>query len=226
MSKLNRRTVMIVEDHALYRMGLRELLEADYEVVAEAVEGHEAVNSAMKWQPDVVTMDISMPGMDGLAATRLMKSRLPNTAVVMISSRSDQVSVVDSIEAGATSYVLKDDPPDELLSAIRAAAEGAVYLPPSVTGPLLNHLAGTMNGERQPASTQTKLSARETEVLRLIGVGHSNREIAGLLSVSVRTVGSHVASMYRKLGMVNRSQVIRYAITKGLVNVHPQEPRR
>ena len=209
-----RPTVLIVDDHPVWRRGLRDVLERHFEVVAEAGEGGEGVDQALARQPDVVIMDIYMPGMDGIAATKEIKQALPDTGVVIMSEDSDDEQVHSSIQAGVNSYLLKDAAPPVIIEAVARAAEGAAYLPPEIAKRVLQSIRS--NG----ASTVSglDLSARETSVLRLVTQGYQHKEIARELGISPRTVSNHVASIYNKLGINDRAQAIIYAIKKGIVS--------
>jgi DNA-binding NarL/FixJ family response regulator len=211
---------LIADDQVVWRRGLREVLEPRFEVVSEASEGNEAVTKALASRPDVVVMDISMPGMDGIAAAREIKRCLPDVGIVMISASDDDREIYESIQAGVNGYVVKDDKPDAMLQAIENASEGKAYLPPLIAKRVLEGVAGVMNGERGSVNRgQMPLSSREVSVLRLVAEGKRHKEIARELCISERTVGNHVGSIYNKLGIDNRSQAIIYAIKKGIIRM-------
>ena len=212
--------VLIADDHIVWRRGLRDILEPDFEVVSEAGEGREAVDKAVSSRPDVVIMDISMPGMDGIAAARQIKECLPNTGVVMISATDEDRDIYDCIQAGVNGYVVKDDTAEAMLEAVQTAARGGAYLPPVIAKRVLDAVAGSMNGRKDSlANGNTPLSSRETSVLRLISEGHRHKDIAKELCISERTVGNHVASIYNKLGIFDRAQAVIYAIKNGIIRV-------
>jgi DNA-binding NarL/FixJ family response regulator len=214
-------TVLIADDHAVYRMGLRDLLEPEFKVVSEATEGSEAVDKAVKAKPDVVVMDINMPGMDGIEAAKQIKENLPDTGVVVITAYDDDRRIFEAIQAGVAGYILKDDAPQTMVDAINNAAEGKAYLPPMIIKRVLEGVAGALGvrGEGSAEKTITPLSSRELTVLRLMAEGKRNREIAVDLCISERTVGNHITNIYNKLGIYDRSQAVVYAIKKGIVRV-------
>lgn len=212
--------VMIADDHTVWRRGLRDVLEPTFEVVCEASEGHEAVQKALACKPDVVVMDISMPGMDGISAARQIKESLPGTGVVIISAADQDREIYESIQAGVSSYILKDDSPESMLEAVEKAAEGKAYLPPMIAKRVLQGVAESMNGRNDSLGrSSTPLSSREISVLRLMAEGRRHREIAGELCISERTVGNHINNIYNKLGIYDKAQAIVYAIKKGIVRV-------
>jgi DNA-binding NarL/FixJ family response regulator len=213
-------TVLIADDHEVFRRGLRDLLTKNFDVVAEAREGGEAVDKALSHKPDVVIMDISMPGMNGIEAAREIKAKLPKTGVVVISATDEDEHVFEAIEAGVSGYIVKDDTPQSMIEAIQRAVEGKAYLPPLIAKRVMDRVAGAMSGRRDLSSNgATPLSAREIGVLRLMAQGKRNREIANELCISERTVGNHITSIYNKLCIYDRAQAIVYAIKKGIIRV-------
>jgi len=211
--------VVVADDHIVWRQGLRSILEPTFEVVGEAGEGHEAVDQALAARPDVVIMDISMPGMDGIAACRRIREQLPDTGVVIISATDEDSHVYQAIEAGVSAYVVKDGHPAEMIEAVRCAADGEAYLPPLIAKRILHGVAARMNDPDAARKGGTPLSSRELSVLRLLAEGRRHKEIARELCISIRTVGNHVASIYNKLGIDDRSQAIVHAIKLGLVRI-------
>ncbi|SRR5581483_4815635 len=212
--------VLIADDHELFRRGLREVLTKDFEVVGEAREGGEAVDKALSQKPDVVVIDISMPGMNGIEAAREIKAKLPKTGVVIISATDDEQNIFDAIEAGVSGYIVKDDSSQSMVEAIQHAAEGKAYLPPLIAKRVMDRVAGSMNGKKElHGNGSTPLSSRELAVLRLMALGKRNREIANELCISERTVGNHITSIYNKLCIYDRAQAIVYAIKKGIIRV-------
>ena len=217
---MSKHTVLIADDHAVYRMGLRDLLEPEFKVVSEATEGQEAVEKAQKHQPDVVVMDINMPGTDGITAAKQIKDSCPNTGVVVITAYDDDRRIFEAIQAGVAGYVLKDDDPQTMIQAIDNAAQGKAFLPPLIVKRVLEGVAGAMGNRSDSAEKSvTPLSNRELTVLRLMAEGKRNREVAKDLSISERTVGNHITNIYNKLGIYDRSQAVVYAIKKGIVRV-------
>ena len=206
--------VLLVDDHAVVRAGLRLFLadQADLEVVGEAGDGASAVARAQELVPDVVLMDLRMPRLDGIAATRQIRAALPQTAVVVLTTYTDSANVGQAIAAGAIGYVPKDVPPPELATTIREAAHGVLHLAPVVQRTLLRAIAAPRRAEPDPE----ELTEREREVLVLLAEGRSNKEIARHLHVSERTVKGHVGHVLGKLGMVSRTQAAIYAIARGV----------
>lgn len=204
--------ILLADDHETVREGLRMILNAqpDMQVVATAGDGRDAVAEAERTAPDVVIMDISMPGLNGLAATLQLTERVPATKVLTLTRHADNSYMQQLLRAGAAGYVLKQSRPAELLRAIRSVATGGRYLDPSMTGPVARAPA-TIPGPEPTAP----LSPRETEVLRLIAWGHTNKEIAARLGLSVKTVEAHKANGMRKLGMRGRIDIVRYALLQG-----------
>jgi DNA-binding NarL/FixJ family response regulator len=213
--------VLIVDDQALVRAGFRMILEAeeDMEVVGEAANGQEAVSEARRLRPDVVLMDVRMPDVDGIEATRRLLDRDGlDTKVVMLTTFDMDEYVYDALRSGASGFLLKDVPPEQLVSGIRAVASGDALLAPSVTRRVIEEFV-----RRPPASVQTlppklaELTARELEVLKQIACGRSNAEIAAELFVSETTVKTHVAHVLSKLGLRDRVQAVVLAYESGLV---------
>lgn len=213
MSKLR---ILIVDDHGIVRAGVRSLLEGqtDMEVVGEASGGEEAVDKARQLQPQMVLMDIAMPGMNGIEATRQIVKDLPDTRVLILSMHDDEEFFFSVLRAGASGYIIKESEPQELLYAIRTVASGQVFLSPVVAKPVLEAFinAGTKDEQYSTLTTQEKV------VLRLVAAGQTNREIAEERFLSIRTVEKHRQSMMRKLGLSKREELTRYAIRKGLID--------
>jgi two-component system, NarL family, response regulator DegU len=215
-----RKKVLIVDDHPIYRQGLCTLLGNFFEVVSEACEGGEAVEKALAHKPDVVLMDISMPGMDGIEAARQIREQLPNTSVVMLSATDDEQHIFDAIQAGVSGYVIKGEGSQSVIEAVQNAAEGMAYLPPSIAKQVLQGVASTLSrGVDSLPRGSTPLSAREISVLRLMALGKRNKDIAAELFISERTVGNHITSIYKKLHIYDRAQAIVYAVKKGIIRV-------
>lgn len=200
-------------------MGLKMLIGAapDLEVVGEAADGEEAVALAQRLEPDVVLMDISMPRMDGIKATKAIKRAVPQARVLMLTMHEDDEYLFRTIQAGGSGYVLKKAADDEVLDAIRHVAGGGAFLRPAVTTRLVqDYLERVGTGEE--SDSYNKLTEREREILGLIANGHTNAQIAQLLVISVRTVESHRANIMEKLGLQNRAELVKYALRKGLLD--------
>jgi len=202
--------VLLAEDHETVREGLRLLINAqpDMEVVAEVSDGRAAVDVSTTLQPDVIVLDLSMPVMGGLSAARALKQAHSTARVVAHTRHDDEAYVHELLQAGASAYVLKQSPSTELLRAIRAAADGGRLIDPALPP------AEASRDPRRRASTP-RATSREVEVLRLIATGHSNRDIAATLDISVKTVDVHKANAMRKLGLTGRTDVVRYAVING-----------
>jgi DNA-binding NarL/FixJ family response regulator len=212
--------VLVADDQALLRGGLRMILEAqdDLEVVGEAIDGRDAVEQVHRLRPDVVVMDVRMPSMDGIEATRQLSALVPSARVLILTMFELDEYVFEALRAGASGFLLKDRPPEELVAAVRVVAAGDALLAPSVTRRLIGEFA------RHPAASAAldmslvgALSEREREVLVLMGHGLSNGEIAGRLFVAETTVKSHVGRVLAKLGLRDRAQAIVLAYESGLV---------
>lgn len=212
----NPTTVLLVDDHKLVRQGVRAFLEAHAEflVVGEAESGAEAVKLAEQHIPDVVLMDLIMPEMDGVEATRQVKNISPRSQIVVLTSYHEDEHIFPALEAGATSYLLKDIDMEELAEAIRRSARGEVTLHPRVAARILQELHGTKRDEINPF---TELTKREMEVLKLIANGLSNAEIAEQLVISDHTVKGHVSNIFSKLHLADRTKAAVYAWQKGVV---------
>jgi len=215
--------VLIADDHSIVRAGVRSLLEgyAEFEVVGEAGSGWEAIELATRLQPDVVLMDIAMGDLSGLEATQEIKERSPNVNVLALTMYDREEFFFAMLKAGALGYVLKESEPEELLAAIRAVHQGEAFLSPSVTRAVLEDYL--VQGTSQAQSRYDSLTLREKEVLRLTAEGKSTREIADMLHLSIKTIEKHRVRMMRKLELSNLSDLIRYAIRKGLIEVDIDE---
>jgi DNA-binding NarL/FixJ family response regulator len=207
--------ILLADDHVTVRHGLKLLIDSqpDMKVVAEASDGTSAVQHAQELRPDVIVMDISMPGMNGLVATRTLKELQPDAAIVTLTRHGDDAYLQELLRAGVAGYVLKQSAPAELLQAIRVAAAGGQYLDSTLTARVTaGFLARTGPRVNKPVAT---ISDRESEVLRLIASGYSNKEIAARLSVSVKTVEAHKANAMRKLALKGRIDIVKYAVLQG-----------
>ncbi len=209
-------TVILIDDHRMVRQGVRAFLETqpDIHVVAEADTGEEGVQLVREHAPDVVLMDLIMPGMDGVEATRSVKEVSPRTQVIVLTSYHQDEHIFPAIRAGALSYLLKDVGPQALADAVRQASHGEAVLHPRIAARVVQEI----HGSREDAvNAFSELSERELEVLRLIAAGHSNREIAELLFISEKTVKSHVSNILGKLHLADRTQAAVYAWREGIV---------
>ncbi len=210
--------LLLVDDHAVVRSGLRMLLEpeADFEVVGEAGSGREALKAVAEMRPDIVLMDIGLPDISGIEAAAEIKRLRPETAIVALTIHEDEEYFFKMLAAGASGYVPKRAAPEELLTALRAAATGEVYLYPSLAKLLVTDYLAQDSAARQ-AEALDGLTDREREVLAHLADGASNGEIAETLSISPKTVARHRENIMRKLGLHSRTELVKYAIRKGII---------
>lgn len=212
--------VLIADDHTILREGLRALLEAspEIEVIAEASDGHQAVQMANQLSPDVVLIDLSMPKINGTEAIELMRKRKPELKIIALTVHRTEEYVRATLDAGANGYVLKDDTRNELISSIHAVVQGKTYLSPSICGQLVNCYLEPHSANSASSSWDT-LTLREREVIKLIAEGNTNKMIARLLSISVKTVEKHRGNLMKKLGLHSASKITAYAIEHRLVEL-------
>lgn len=213
--------IMIVDDHPLTRQGLRQILglEKDLEVVGEAQHGNEVLEKVHELQPNVVLMDINLPGKNGIELTEEIKKQFPEINILALTIDTDQMHVYKIIKAGALGYVLKDIEPDTLIEAIRFIAKGEAYIQPCLLSRLLAEFRHFMDTHSPGAlPEELGLTQRELEIVNYIACGESNREIAEQLFISEKTVKNHVSSILRKMALEDRTQVAVYAYRKGLVS--------
>jgi DNA-binding NarL/FixJ family response regulator len=213
--------VVVVDDHNFFRQGLRDLLgEQDLEVVGEAASGEAALKLVEATAPDVVVMDLNMPGMGGVEATRRLTAAAPHTRVLVLTIAADGGQVIEALMAGACGYLLKDASVEEIVSGVRAAAAGESLISPPIASQLLTRLRADQREPTEdavPAEGRADLSDREIEVLRLLAAGKDNAEIAGELFISPKTVKNHISSILAKLQIENRIQAAVYAVRSGIV---------
>ncbi len=206
--------VLVVDDHAVVRAGLRRVLDAedDIETVGEAPNAERAVFEALESHPDVVLMDVVMPGKSGIEGLPALLQALPDVRVLMLSMQDDPRYVREAFEAGASGYVLKEAADTDVVEAVRLVASGERYVHPALGARLI-----AADSEERKRAESDPLSEREREVLRLLALGHTNQEIAALLYISVRTAETHRAHIMQKLGLSSRAELVRYALDHGLV---------
>jgi DNA-binding NarL/FixJ family response regulator len=206
--------ILLADDHGIVRAGLRMLIERQEGmcVVAEAEDGVDAVERTLKERPDVAILDVSMPRMTGIQATREIKAQAPDTTVLLLSMHDDERYFFDALKAGASGYVLKRQADDELIAAVRSVAAGQPFLSAATQGTLMKEWLE--RGEEQP---KDPLTPRELDVVKLIAEAFTNKQIAEILKVSEKTVESHRGNVLQKLGMRDRVELVRYAIRRGLV---------
>jgi len=210
--------ILLADDHTLMRQGLRKILEAcvDWEVVAEASTGREAVREALSTEPDVVILDIGMPLLNGIEATRQILRRRPNTRVLILSMHADEAYILRALGAGARGYMLKDSADTDLIRGVTAVASGKSFFSPAVASVMLDDYVRRM-AEKGIADRFDSLSEREREIFQLVAEGHSTKEIADLLSVSPATVETHRAHILQKLDVHNTAELVLYAVRRGLI---------
>jgi DNA-binding NarL/FixJ family response regulator len=212
--------VFLVDDHKIMRQGLKSLLarEPDMEVVGEAEDGRLAIDQAREARPDVVLMDISMPGLNGIDATRRLVENAPGLKIVALSAHSDRNMVREILKAGAMGYVVKDSAVEELMQAVRTAIGGRVYLSPRVAGLVVEGFVEE-RGLGGPSGVFNRLTAREREVLQLMAEGKATKEVARALSVSVKTAETHRRAIMQKLDLHSVAELTKYAVREGLTSL-------
>ncbi len=217
---MNKIRVLIADDHVIVREGLRALLEAqpDIQVVGEATDGEETVNRTREIQPDIILMDITMPGMNGLEATRQIKEHYPDVKILVLTMHESDEYFFKILDAGASGYFVKGGSSTELISALRAVWRGDAYLYPTMAKKLLSDYLRRVGAGDDKASYDG-LTNREREILKLIAEGHTNQEIAELLVLSIATVQTHRAHIMAKLGLHNPTELIKYAIRRGFITL-------
>jgi DNA-binding NarL/FixJ family response regulator len=219
---MKRIRIVLVDDQALFREGLRLLLsqQPQLEIVAEAGNGEQAIDAARFHAPDIVLMDLRMPRLNGIEATRRITAELPATKVIVLTTFEEDEEVFEALRAGAVGYLLKASPSERVVAAIQLAARGESFIEPSVTAKLLNHFSRLANEESQraaPTPLADPLSAREIEVLRNLAAGRSNKEIAHALGIAEGTVKNHMSNVLNKLGVLDRTQAALRARELGLI---------
>ena len=211
--------VLVCDDHAVVRAGLRLILEKEkeFQLVGEAETADQATDLAAHFQPDIVLMDISMPGANGLQAIPRLQTVAPEVKVLILTVHDDEAYFFQALQAGAAGYVLKGASVSELLAALRLVIQGGIPIPRTLAPRLLNDYMEQV--DQHAVSSYDSLSAREREILRLIRLGRTNKQIAGELFISVRTVERHRSSIMRKAGLENRAELVAYAVRQGLLSV-------
>ncbi len=216
MSKIR---VFLVDDHLILREGIRSLLEKvpDIEMVGEAGDGLEALVKARELAPDLILMDIGMPGGDGLEATRLIKAEMPEIKVVIVTVSDDDDTLFEAIKSGAEGFILKDTPGDEVGALLMGVSEGRPPLSRGLAAKILEEFAGGGHRESRSPANPDRLTERETEILQAVSTGNTNKEIAAELTISPNTVNFHMKNILAKLHLRNRAQAVAYAVRTGLV---------
>jgi DNA-binding NarL/FixJ family response regulator len=209
---MDKTRILLIDDHPVVREGLSGMLtgQPDFEVVGQGSDGAQAVTLNDELRPDVILMDLRMPGMDGVTAIREIKAALPKTNILVLTTYDSDVDIVRAVEAGATGYLLKDTPREELFRAVRSAAKGESVLAPTVAARLMTRM-------RAPA--EENLTAREIEVLELVSKGNSNKQVARSLHISTATVKTHLIHIFDKLGVKDRTSAVTAALEKGILSL-------
>jgi len=214
--------IILADDHRLFREGLRNMLqrEQDLEILPDAPDGREAVRLAAELNPDVILMDVTMPDLNGIEATRQIRASLPDVKVLGLSMHADRQFVTELLSAGASGYLLKDCPCQELVGAIHVVADGEVYLSPKVAGTIVGAVAGSAGDGPSGKRGFSALTPREREILQLVADGSSSKEIAYQLGLSVKTVDTHRRQVMEKLQLYSVAALTHYAIREGLTALH------
>ncbi len=220
----NKIRVIIADDHQVVREGLSAILNAreDIEVIAEAKNGLEAIEKARELKPDIILMDISMPKMNGVEATRRIKLEQPQIGIVVLTMYEEEEYIFDLIKAGVTGYMLKNSDSAQIIKAIRSTYQGESLIQPSVATKILNKFSQLSNS-KAPAQPK-ELTDRELQVIKLVADGKTNKEIANILQISEKTVKNHVRNIFQKMEVDDRTQAAIYALKKGYIQLDPQEP--
>lgn len=210
--------IVLADDHTVVRKGLRLLIESvpEFEVVADAADGRRAVALVEEHRPDVIIMDVAMPMLNGIEAARQISSKSPNVAIVFLSMHSDEAYVIKALKAGARAYLLKDSAENDLINAVRAVSEGKSFFSPAISKMLAEDYMHQMQEQGVEDSFEL-LTTREREILQLLAEGKSNKEVAGLLNLSLYTVETHRGNIFQKLNLHSTADLILYAVRKGVI---------
>lgn len=211
--------ILLADDHTVVRKGLRLLLEgqSDFSVIADAADGREAVALAEQTEPDVVVMDVAMPVLNGIEAARQICAKLPKTSIVFLSMHSDEAYVLKALKVGARGYLLKDSAESDLITAIRAVQGGKAFFSPAVSKLLVEDYVRQME-ERHVEDSYELLTTREREILQLLAEGKANKDVAGILNLSLHTVETHRGNILQKLNLHGTAELILYAVRKGVIS--------
>ncbi len=216
----SKKSVVIAEDHTILRAGLKALLSTNpvFEVVGEADNGRDAIRRVVELKPDLVIMDLSMPGMNGMDALKEIKDRMPEVRALVLTVHSEEEYVLASLQAGANGYVLKDATQNELLVAAERVLDGKTYLSPDITEKVVNSYLNTNGSNHEPVTRWDTVTQRERQILKLIAEGHTNKSMSEYLCISVKTVEKHRANLMKKLDLHSVSALTTYALEKGIIS--------
>jgi two-component system response regulator NreC len=211
--------ILLADDHTVVRKGLRLLLESqpDFQVIADAADGRETVALAERHTPDVVVMDVAMPGLNGIEAARQISAKLPHTAIVFLSMHSDEGYVLKALKSGARAYLLKDSAENDLINAVKAVREGKAFFSPAISKMLIEDYMRQMQ-QRAVEDSYDLLTTRERELLQLFAEGKNNKDVANLLNLSLYTVETHRSNIFQKLNLHSTAELILYAVRKGVIS--------
>ena len=215
--------VCVVDDHAILRQGIEALIsrEENIEMVGEAANGHEAIGLVQEMKPDILILDIAMPKLNGIEVSKRIKKKFPKTKIIILSMYDNQEYIYELFSCGVSSYLMKETVASDLISAIRTVYKGDIYLSPSVSKKVINSfLSIGQQDSTKKASTVDNLTSKEREILQLIAEGYSSREIAGFLDSSMKTVDTHRNNLMKKLNIHRKSELIKYAIKKGIIQLN------
>ena len=216
----NKKKIVIAEDHNILRAGLKALLQSnpDFEIIGEADNGRDAIRRVIELKPDLVIMDLSMPGMNGMDAIKEIKERMAEVRVLVLTVHSEEEYVMASLQAGANGYVLKDATQNELMIAAERVLDGKTYLSPDITEKVVNTYLNSNSEGKEPQTRWDTVTQRERQILKLIAEGHTNKSMAEYLCISVKTVEKHRANLMKKLDLHSVSALTTYALEKGIIS--------
>ncbi|MEN8178805.1 MAG: response regulator transcription factor [Pseudomonadota bacterium] len=217
---MDKKRIIIAEDHTILRAGLKALLESNptFEVVGEADNGRDAIRRVAELKPDLIIMDLSMPGLSGIDAVKDIRDRYPEVKALVLTVHSEEEYVLSSLEAGANGYVLKDATQTELIAAAERVLNGKTYLSPEITEKVVNSYLQANKNSQEPATKWDSVTQRERQILKLIAEGHTNKSMASYLCISVKTVEKHRANLMKKLDLHSVSALTTYAMEKGIIS--------
>ncbi len=217
---MDKKRIIIAEDHTILRAGLKALLESNpnFEVVGEADNGRDAIRRVAELKPDLIIMDLSMPGLSGIDAVKDIRDRYPEVKALVLTVHSEEEYVLSSLEAGANGYVLKDATHIELIAAAERVLAGKTYLSPEITEKVVNSYLQANKNSQEPATKWDSVTQRERQILKLIAEGHTNKSMAAYLCISVKTVEKHRANLMKKLDLHSVSALTTYAMEKGIIS--------